>query len=1325
MKKKIYRKQLKKFPRTLAVIVILTAILSVGFSNPAFAKERQRDVLGLNDATVAIDRFVFSLIKHVSDLTDRAYAKPLSMARSVAVGAGKTVNTITKVSADLGTAAVSTIGDLGTAAGQAVLGVGKDGTELLVAGTETISNLTSEMAKTSVAILPKILDQTTEPVVAAGLAMGQSTVAVVTDIASEVNKLSQTTGALAQNGAEKLSASIDFKTIWKTTQHQLTQTTQSVVNSVGMFSRSAVVKLDTISQQALNTINETAQLAKQKLRPVIQDPAVVENPVVKQEPQPAPVPDQPTDAQMPQTHAVPAPALASLAPIDQKPIVPVTPPQPSAQPTTKTKPPTTNQRGLTDEEYRQLLNALGQLTAQEQRLGDISGRLVVLENAPQARSVVTETRIITAPSVPSPLPAQSSFGNFSSLFVSGPAVITAPLFAKGASIGGELGVSGGLGVQGSSMFGQGPEAANRTGTTAKFYSTATFYETVAINNQSLTLSGSKGNLVVSGTAAIEGNLTLGSASRLSSDLIPATNSTYSLGSATNKFKELFVETLNVSGLSISGTSENGFVLDSDNTTADTEDIQLIFDRGTVSPNAIITWDATNDRFDFNQPVLLQSSLTVNGSTILASDAASTVAVGNTTGAVAVNGSIVGITGNSGDVTIGTATSGDVVLNPADGSTVELQKDTNVTGNVDVSGTLSAGTGNAFSVDSSGNISTTGTLDIDSTSTFGNTIALDGSNRIVQSTGGNLAVRTVTSGDLNITSAGAVAITGAGASTWDIGNNLLSIQTTNNGAITTGTGLLTVGGNLSVNGSTATIGSTAITLSGSSPVIDLASATTLSLNTTTNRPITTGTGLFTAGGAVTNTGLLTANGGITADSGVFTVADATGAVHTSSTLDVDSTSTFGDTIALDGSNRIIQSTSADLTVRTVTSGALSLTSAGALTITGAGASTWDIGNNLLSLQTTGNGAITTGTGLFTAGGDLKVVGNDIQDSGGTSALIFDGSANTQVNGNLTIAANKNLSLSSGTGQLTVNSAITNNSLAGAVKITPVYTGGGTDSLTYTAFQVDGFSPVNATGTDNVNAVLVGNLTDPGASITSTALNIGSGWDTVLSVNGTTVINSTGQVPVGQLTGTIFTITDSVTPQTIVSGDTLTFADGTDINVVTSATDTVTVNNTSTLATVTGRGATTTALVNLDGGIAVDTSNFTVSGTTGAVYTASTLDVDSTSTFGNKISLDGATRIIESDTGNLTIQTATSGTMALDSAGALNLGTTNSTSTSLGKAATTLTINPTSWTATPTISGAVTMTSGFDSNAASTASSLTLDANTGTALTISGTSFTTDI
>ena len=64
-----------------------------------------------------------------------------------------------------------------------------------------------------------------------------------------------------------------------------------------------------------------------------------------------------------------------------------------------------------------------------------------------------------------------------------------------------------------------------------------------------------------------------------------------------------------------------------------------------------------------------------------------------------------------------------------------------------------------------------------------------------------------------------------------------------------------------------------------------------------------------------------------------------------------------------------------------------------------------------------------------------------------------------------------------------------------------------------------------------------------------------------------------------------------------------------------------------------------LLNADGGIAVDTSNFTVSGTTGAVYTASTLEVDGESTL--------ASAIVEDLTNNRVVIAGTGGALEDDS------------------------------------------------------------------------------
>lgn len=129
------------------------------------------------------------------------------------------------------------------------------------------------------------------------------------------------------------------------------------------------------------------------------------------------------------------------------------------------------------------------------------------------------------------------------------------------------------------------------------------------------------------------------------------------------------------------------------------------------------------------------------------------------------------------------------------------------------------------------------------------------------------------------------------------------------------------------------------------------------------------------------------------------------------------------------------------------------------------------------------------------------------------------------------------------------------------------------------------------------------------------------------------------------GTLFTLAGSTGDnQTISQGNTLTIAAGTDITTTGGATDTVTIANSSTLSTVTGRGATTTTLVNLDGGIAVDTSNFTVNGTSGAISTASTISAGGTVTIQNTAPQLTLTDTDDSNSARLA-RSDSSGTLAL--------------------------------------------------------------------------------
>lgn len=69
----------------------------------------------------------------------------------------------------------------------------------------------------------------------------------------------------------------------------------------------------------------------------------------------------------------------------------------------------------------------------------------------------------------------------------------------------------------------------------------------------------------------------------------------------------------------------------------------------------------------------------------------------------------------------------------------------------------------------------------------------------------------------------------------------------------------------------------------------------------------------------------------------------------------------------------------------------------------------------------------------------------------------------------------------------------NASGDALHITPSFAGGATDALTYNGIELDAFSPTNSAGVDTVNGIKIGALTDPGATIASTGLAVGSGWD----------------------------------------------------------------------------------------------------------------------------------------------------------------------------------------------------------------------------------------
>ncbi|HWH16677.1 MAG TPA: hypothetical protein VNU25_03785, partial [Candidatus Paceibacterota bacterium] len=148
----------------------------------------------------------------------------------------------------------------------------------------------------------------------------------------------------------------------------------------------------------------------------------------------------------------------------------------------------------------------------------------------------------------------------------------------------------------------------------------------------------------SGNIAVGRNTTLGTSAsdslvvnaNVSSHFVPSANNTYDLGSVSNNWRTIYVDevvanNISAASTSIAGTVSETFTLNSDNATADTEDISIVFNRGSASPNALLTWNATADRFEFNMPIYSASG-TVDYASTTALTVAGQANIGSLAGA---------------------------------------------------------------------------------------------------------------------------------------------------------------------------------------------------------------------------------------------------------------------------------------------------------------------------------------------------------------------------------------------------------------------------------------------------------------------------------------------------------------------------------------------------------------------------------------------------------------------------------------------------------------------------------------------------------------------
>jgi molybdopterin biosynthesis enzyme MoaB len=120
-----------------------------------------------------------------------------------------------------------------------------------------------------------------------------------------------------------------------------------------------------------------------------------------------------------------------------------------------------------------------------------------------------------------------------------------------------------------------------------------------------------GNIGIGTTSAVQ-KLSIDGNILINGSLMPINNSNTYVGTLANRFFRGYFENLDVTNMtigstSISGSASNIFTINSNNMTADTEDGMLAFERGTIEPNAIITWDSSFDIFSFNFPIGIEDN----------------------------------------------------------------------------------------------------------------------------------------------------------------------------------------------------------------------------------------------------------------------------------------------------------------------------------------------------------------------------------------------------------------------------------------------------------------------------------------------------------------------------------------------------------------------------------------------------------------------------------------------------------------------------------------------------------------------------------------------
>jgi hypothetical protein len=279
---------------------------------------------------------------------------------------------------------------------------------------------------------------------------------------------------------------------------------------------------------------------------------------------------------------------------------------------------------------------------------------------------------------------------------------------------------------------------------------------------------------------------------------------------------------------------------------------------------------------------------------------------------------------------------------------------------------------------------------------------------------------------------------------------------------------------------------------------------------------------------------------------------------------------------------------------------------------------------------------SGTGNLILTGDLQVKGGDITTDQTTFNLLNTTATTLNIGGAATT-----ISIGAATGTATINNAEV--VISGNLTVS-----GTTTTINSTTLTVDdkNIELGSVASPDNTTAD-GGGITLKGATDkTLNWINSTGAWTSSEDFN--VVTGKTYEIAAIPVLTSNSVLNDSSQTSITVGGSATTLTVGATSGTATIRNGTVAVTNN---ATVGGTLAITGAL-NANGGIAVDTSNFTVDGTTGAVSTASTLSVGGNTTLTGDLAVNG---------GDITTSATT-----------FNLLNTTATTLNIGGAATTMTI-----------------------------------------------------